>query len=107
MAVPLLLGFAYLAHHAVRHAATHAARHAATHAARHAVNQVAMQAQATSYPVNQVVSKPDVYIHGYQRKNGVYVHSHHRSQPDGIKSNNWSHKGNVNPYTNQIGTENS
>lgn len=46
----------------------------------------------------------DVSVRGYTRSNGTYVQSHHRSAPDGIRSNNWSHYGNVNPYTGKVGT---
>jgi hypothetical protein len=37
-------------------------------------------------------------------KEGTLVKTHVRSNPDGIKSNNWSKKGNVNPYTHKKGT---
>lgn len=40
-----------------------------------------------------------VHVNGYYRKNGTYVAPHYRSDPDGIKSNNWSYPGNTNPYT--------
>lgn len=46
----------------------------------------------------------DVYVRGYTRKDGTYVAPHHRSAPDGDTSNNWSTRGNVNPYTGQPGT---
>jgi hypothetical protein len=47
-----------------------------------------------------------VYVHGHTTKNGTYVAPHHRSAPDGSKANNWSTKGNVNPYTGKKGTKN-
>lgn len=40
-----------------------------------------------------------VSVKGYYRANGTYVAPHYRSDPDGIKSNNWSYPGNTNPYT--------
>lgn len=46
----------------------------------------------------------DVYVRGYYRKDGTYVQPHYRSAPDGNASNNWSTRGNVNPYTGQPGT---
>jgi hypothetical protein len=46
----------------------------------------------------------DVSVRGYTRKDGTYVRPHHRSAPDGNFSNNWSTRGNVNPYTREIGT---
>ena len=50
-------------------------------------------------------SGSDVHVNGYYRANGTYVASNMRSAPDGIKSNNWSTKGNVNPYTGKVGTK--
>lgn len=46
----------------------------------------------------------DVSVRGYTRKDGTYVRPHHRSAPDGNFDNNWSTRGNVNPYTGKIGT---
>jgi hypothetical protein len=47
-----------------------------------------------------------VYVQGYTTKNGTYVAPHYRSAPDGNPYNNYSTKGNVNPYTGQPGTKN-
>ncbi|MHA1470959.1 MAG: hypothetical protein ACTSSP_10440, partial [Candidatus Asgardarchaeia archaeon] len=47
----------------------------------------------------------DVSVKGYYRKNGTYVAPHYRSNPDGNPYNNWSTKGNINPYTGKIGTK--
>jgi hypothetical protein len=46
----------------------------------------------------------DTHVKGYTRKDGTYVPGHYRSDPDGNKANNWSTKGNVNPYTGKEGT---
>jgi hypothetical protein len=46
------------------------------------------------------------YVHGYTKKDGTHVAPHYRSNPDGNPYNNWSTKGNVNPYTGQAGTRN-
>jgi hypothetical protein len=48
----------------------------------------------------------DVYVHSYTRSDGTSVEPHYRSPQDGDRSNNWSTKGNVNPYTGQAGTKN-
>lgn len=45
-----------------------------------------------------------VHVNGYTRHNGTYVQPHYRTAPDGTKMNNWSHIGNVNPYTGKVGT---
>jgi hypothetical protein len=50
------------------------------------------------------VEAGDVYVNGYYRNDGTYVKPHYRSAPDGNFYNNWSTKGNVNPYTGQTGT---
>ena len=42
-------------------------------------------------------------VKGYYRKDGTYVRPHYRSNADGNPYNNWSTKGNVNPYTGKKG----
>lgn len=48
----------------------------------------------------------DTWVNGYMKYNGTYVPGHYRSDPDSIINNNWSTRGNVNPYTGRIGTRN-
>lgn len=48
----------------------------------------------------QVVAQ--VHVNGYYRKDGTYVRSHYRSNPDGNPYNNWSFPGNTNPYTGKV-----
>ena len=48
----------------------------------------------------------DEYVQGYTRRDGTYVAPHHRTTPDGNPFNNYSTKGNVNPYTGKEGTVN-
>ncbi len=48
----------------------------------------------------------DVYVKGYTKKDGTYVQPHHRSAPNSNKADNWSTKGNTNPYTGKEGTQN-
>jgi len=45
-----------------------------------------------------------VRVRGHFRRDGTYVQPHYRSYPDGNFYNNWSTKGNVNPYTGAPGT---
>ncbi|BAU37858.1 hypothetical protein APT_00776 [Acetobacter pasteurianus NBRC 101655] len=45
------------------------------------------------------------YVHGYFRKNGTYVSPHYQTNPDGNPYNNWSTRGNINPYTGKLGTK--
>lgn len=42
-------------------------------------------------------------VNGYRRSNGTYVSPHYRSTPDYSKLNNYSTRGNVNPYTGKKG----
>jgi hypothetical protein len=51
-----------------------------------------------------VTSFADVSVDGYYRKDGTYVQPHHRSDPNSTSNDNWSTKGNTNPYTGQEGT---
>ena len=46
----------------------------------------------------------DTYVNGYYRKDGTYVQPHYRSNADSNPWNNYSTKGNTNPYTGQQGT---
>ena len=48
----------------------------------------------------------DVYVEGYVRSNGTYVEPYYRSSPNDTVLDNWSTKGNVNPYTGEPGTRN-
>lgn len=45
----------------------------------------------------------DVKVRGYYRKNGTYVSSYHRTRPNKSKYDNYSTKGNYNPYTGKKG----
>lgn len=47
-----------------------------------------------------------VKVKGYYRKDGTYVKSHYRSNPDSNPRNNWSYPGNTNPYTGETATGN-
>lgn len=46
------------------------------------------------------------HVNGYFRSNGTYVEPHYRSSPNSTKLDNWSTKGNINPYTGAEGTKN-
>lgn len=46
----------------------------------------------------------DVRVRGYTRRDGTYVAPHYRSSPNSTKMDNWSTRGNVNPYTGREGT---
>jgi len=46
----------------------------------------------------------DTFVKGYQKKDGTYVQPHFRSGADNNPYNNYSTKGNENPYTGKQGT---
>ncbi len=54
---------------------------------------------------SSVVFAKDTYVKGYVRKDGKYVEPHFRSESDGKFENNYSTKGNTNPYTGKKGTK--
>ena len=49
------------------------------------------------------VSYADTYVNGYTRSNGTYVSGHYRSDANDTKADNWSTRGNTNPYTGKKG----
>lgn len=44
-------------------------------------------------------------VRGYTRKDGTYVPPHVRTTPNSTRTDNWSTRGNVNPYTGREGTK--
>ena len=56
-----------------------------------------------SVPIYSANNHP---VRGYTKKNGTYVQPHYRSSPNGTVLDNYSTKGNINPYTGKEGTVN-
>lgn len=56
-----------------------------------------------SAPVTAAASE---YVEGHFRYDGTYVQPHYRSSPNGSRYDNYSSRGNVNPYTGNRGTVN-
>lgn len=48
---------------------------------------------------------PPVHVNSYTRSDGTYVQPHYRTSADDSRFNNYSTKGNVNPYTGAPGTK--
>lgn len=46
----------------------------------------------------------DDYVKGHVRKDGTYVPGHYRTSPNNTKVDNYSTRGNVNPYTGKKGS---
>lgn len=45
-------------------------------------------------------------VDGYTRQNGTYIQPHYRTSPNATRTDNWSTRGNTNPYTGQPGYRN-
>lgn len=54
--------------------------------------------------VSCVVASYAEYVNGYYRKDGTYVNGYTRTERNETVRDNYSHKGNYNPYTNEYGT---
>jgi uncharacterized low-complexity protein len=50
-------------------------------------------------------SETDVHVSAHTTKNGKYVKAHERTVPNGTQTDNYSTKGNANPYTGKKGTK--
>jgi hypothetical protein len=64
-------------------------------------------APAPSYqPAPAVAPQPSgpVWVQPHSRQDGTHVPGHWRTPPNGDPSDNWSTRGNVNPYTGRPGT---
>lgn len=60
---------------------------------------------AISFTFSSLATAKDIYVNGYDRKDGTYVEPHYRSAPDSTRNNNFSTRGNTNPYTGEVGTK--
>lgn len=60
-------------------------------------------AGSSGYSTN---STSDVYVAPYIRSDGTVVQGHYRSRPNSTTLDNYSHKGNINPYTGKRGYSN-
>jgi hypothetical protein len=70
------------------------------------LTRIALAAIAAVLAFSDVSVAKDVQVQGYFRKDGTYVEPYMRSAPDSNPYNNFSTKGNINPYTGQAGTKN-
>jgi hypothetical protein len=53
----------------------------------------------------QAPAYADTYVSGYCKKDGTCVEGYWRSDSNGTTSDNYSTKGNTNPYTGKKGTK--
>ena len=49
--------------------------------------------------------KSDHYVHGYTKKDGTVVQGYCATDPNSTRNDNYSTRGNVNPYTGEPGTK--
>ncbi len=61
---------------------------------------------AFMFLVSSVAFAKTVRVRGGYTKSGTYKPPHYRTSPNKTKFDNWSTKGNVNPYTGKAGTVN-
>lgn len=59
---------------------------------------------ALSLALTASLAIADQWVNGYTRSDGTYVQGHYRSDSNGTVRDNYSYKGNTNPYTGQTGT---
>jgi opacity protein-like surface antigen len=53
---------------------------------------------------SSAIAQRTTRVDGYVRKDGTYVAPHVRTTPNTTTSDNWSTRGNVNPYNGKEGT---
>jgi hypothetical protein len=63
-------------------------------------------AAIAALPLTASATNNDIYVSPYTRSDGSYVSGHYRSAPNGNPYDNYSTRGNTNPYTGQQGTRN-
>jgi hypothetical protein len=49
--------------------------------------------------------QPDHEVSGFTRSDGTRVDPYHATDPNETKLDNYSTKGNINPYTGKVGTK--
>lgn len=54
--------------------------------------------------LTSVSAASSVKVKGYTKKDGTYVQSYYKTKGNSSKSDNYSSKGNSNPYTGKKGT---
>lgn len=53
---------------------------------------------------SEAIAQGTTYTPGYTRRDGSYVAPHYQTAPNNTLMDNWSTRGNVNPYTGERGT---
>ncbi len=53
--------------------------------------------------ITMTTAHADSYVHGYSRRDGSHVDGYHRTSPNSTRNDNYSTRGNYNPYTGEQG----
>ena len=69
----------------------------------YSVPSVSYSVPSVTYSVPSTVNYNTTTVSGYTRSNGTYVQSHVRTMPNSTNWDNFSTKGNTNPYTGTTG----
>lgn len=70
-----------------------------------AITSLILISSLSPYAISQRKSRSDTHVRSYKSQKGKTVQSHMRSHRDSTKANNFSTKGNRNPYTGKRGTK--
>ncbi len=68
------------------------------------MKKVAFAFALVAIVASPVMAQSSHPVRGYTKNNGTYVAPHMQTNPNTTKMDNWSTKGNVNPYNNKVGT---
>jgi hypothetical protein len=67
---------------------------------------LAIAVVVTLFTAAPIFAKPGSHtVRGHVTKHGTYLPPHRATNPDSSRLNNWSTRGNVNPYTGKPGTK--
>ena len=69
----------------------------------YSVPSVSYSVPSVTYSVPSTVNYNTTSVSGYTRSNGTYVQSHVRTMPNNTNWDNFSTKGNINPFTGSTG----
>jgi hypothetical protein len=56
-----------------------------------------------SFCLSSTIAFADTYVQGHMRKDGSYVQGHYKTEANNTKLDNYSTRGNINPYTSKPG----
>jgi len=68
------------------------------------LSKIAIVCAAASLSIFTPATAQTTHVKGHVRKDGTYVPPHYRTNPNTTKTDNFSSKPNVNPYTGKQGT---